>query len=226
MSGGFAGRVRGRLGGGAAGAARAAGARVRRRRRRGVAQAGRDAQRRRRPRGRRSRTGAAASASSSGMILPPWTRLAQVVARVGVGDRAGEEGVGRVLGVVLVGGEEGREPRLGQRHRPGLAEVVGAAGLGVLAQDQPGPVERAREHPGRLGARPLGRLDLDRPPLLPDHRAGEGRDQGDDDHRGEQGGALLTARAPDGLLPPRFAPLPPRGRGRFLRNRFWCRSWR
>ena len=68
--------------------------------------------------------------------------------------------------------------------------------LGVLAQDQAGPVERAREDPRRLRARPLGRLDLDRAPLLPDHRAGQGGDQGDDDHRGEQGRAALAARAP------------------------------
>ena len=41
----------------------------------------------------------------------------------------------------------------------------------VFAQDQARPVERAGEDPGRLRARALGGLDLDRAPLLPDHAA-------------------------------------------------------
>ena len=144
------------------------------------------------------------TASSTDRSCPPLDQVGQVVVGVRVGDRAREEGVGRVVGVVLVGGEEGRQPRLGQRHGPGLAEVIRTAGLGVLAQDQPGPVERTRQHPGRLGARPLRRLDLDRAPLLPEHRAGEGGDESNDDHRGQQGGALRPAL--DRVAPSPFAP--------------------
>ena len=76
----------------------------------------------------------------------------------------------------------------------GSLEVIGAAGARVLAQDQARPVERAGEDPGRLRARALGRLDLHRAPLLPDHRAGERGDQRDDDHRRQQRRAALCVR--------------------------------
>ena len=120
-------------------------------------------------------------------------QIGEVVVRLRVGDGAGKKGVGRVVGVRLVGREKGRQARLGQRHRPRFAEVVGAAVARVLAQDQAGPVERAGQDPRRLRARALGRLDLHGAPLLPDHRRGERGDQGDDDHRREQGRTGLGA---------------------------------
>ena len=76
-------------------------------------------------------------AARPGRCLPRCsTRLRQVVARLRVGDRAREEGVGRVVGVVLVGGEEGRQARFGERHGPGLAEMVDAVRAAAAASSR------------------------------------------------------------------------------------------
>src|SRR6478672_9024035 len=71
--------------------------------------------------------------------------------------------------------------------------VVRDVALQVLAQEETGPVDRAGEDPRRLRARPFGGFDLDRAPLLPDHRASERGDQRDDDHRRQQRGATFAA---------------------------------
>ena len=94
------------------------------------------------------------AASSSRIDLAALDHVGQVVASVGIGDRAREEGVRRILGVVLVGGEEGRQPRLGQRHRPGLAEVVGAAGLACPRAGSAGPSRARPRAPRPTGCAP------------------------------------------------------------------------
>ena len=151
------------------------------------------------PRERRRQVGACAGQLQQpfqdrllGLSLRPRGRqVAQVVARLQIQDRSGQEGLGRIVGVVTIGGEEGGQLGLGQRYRPWLAEMIGPAGEGVLAQDDASPVDRSAEDPVRLRSRTLCGFDLHRAPLLPDHRRCQRGDQRDDHHRGQQRGAAL-----------------------------------
>lgn len=74
--------------------------------------------------------------------------------------------------------------------------MVGAAFATVFTQDQPGPVERAREHPGRLQPRTLGRLDLHAAPLLPQGGGGERSHKNHGQHGGQNSRALLALAQP------------------------------
>jgi hypothetical protein len=101
-------------------------------------------------------------------------QVGQVQQTLLVRDLARQEhvvGVAGRVGRAAIGGQEGRQARFLQRHRPGLGQVVGAAAAGVLAQDQARPVLRAGEHPGGLHAAALGRLHLHAAPLLPQRPA-------------------------------------------------------
>ena len=115
-------------------------------------------------------------------------QVAQVVARVGVDDVTRQEGLRRVVGVVLVGGEKGRQPRFGERYSPWLAEMVDAAAGApcVFLQDDAGPVQGTGEDPCGLLTRAFSRFDLHGAPLLPDHGHSERGDEGHDDERHQQ----------------------------------------
>ena len=102
-------------------------------------------------------------------------QIAQVVARLGVHDRAGQEGFRPFIGVGAVGRKKRGKTRLGQWRGPDLAQMINRIahiGARVLAQYQACPVERALQYQRRLGARALGRFHLNRTVLLPDHGSG------------------------------------------------------
>ena len=130
--------------------------------------------------------------------FPALHQVGHIQARLQIDDLAGKKsivGLVAALHVAAVGSQEGRQPGFLQRHRPGFSQVVDAALAGVFAQNQPCPVQRAGQYPGRLRAASLRRLHLHTAPLLPQRGRCQRGHQHHRQHGGQYGSAVLCPKS-------------------------------